>query len=134
MLVSIPVCRHERSSDLIAFARYADTPNEDWLIGSVPGDPSLFVATGGSGHAYKVNLAWDPNLLSDVPTHDQFLPVIGRLVADAIQGVLPDHLVKKFAVGRNVNPESTLRIERRIDTTRRLDENSLSTEEDLLPF
>lgn len=76
---------------------------------------------------------------SDVPVHDQFLPVIGRLVADAIQGVLPEHLVKKFAVDRrqrasdNVNTEFTLRIERRMDATRRLEESSLSTEEDLLP-
>jgi hypothetical protein len=67
------------------------------------------------------------------------LPVIGRLVADAIQGVLPEHLFKKFAVDRQqrgndkVNTESTLRIERRMDTTRSLDESSLSTEKDLLP-
>jgi hypothetical protein len=67
------------------------------------------------------------------------MPVIGRLVADAIQGVLPEHLVKKFAIDRQqrpndkVNPEPTLRIERRIDTARRLDESSLSTEKDLAP-
>ena len=30
----------------------------------------------------------------------QFLPVIGRLVADAIEGTLPPELVKKFAPGR----------------------------------
>ena len=46
----------------------------------------LFFATGGSGHAYK------------------FLPVIGRLVADAIEGKLPDELVKKFAVDRVWGP------------------------------
>ncbi|KAF9788033.1 FAD dependent oxidoreductase [Thelephora terrestris] len=100
---------------------YADTQDEDWLIGPAPGDPSLFVATGGSGHAYK------------------FLPVIGRLVADAVQGVLPENLAKKFAVDRKqqsddkVNPESVLRIERRINTARTLDEGSLSTDKDLLP-
>ena len=76
---------------------------------------------------------------SDVPVHDQFLPVIGRLVADAIQGILPEHLVEKFAIDRQqwpndkVNPESTLRIERRTDITKRLDESSLSTEKDLVP-
>jgi len=73
------------------------------------------------------------------PARDQFLPVIGRLVADAIQGVLPDYLVRKFAFDRQqrpsdtVNPEITLPIERRIDTTTRLDESLLSTERDLLP-
>ena len=46
----------------------------------------MFFATGGSGHAYK------------------FLPVIGRLVADAIEGKLPDELVKKFAVDRVWGP------------------------------
>lgn len=124
---------------MVTLLRYADTQDEDWLIGSVPGDPSLFVATGGSGHAYKVNLTWDTYIFSDVPVPDQFLPVIGRLVADAIQGLLPEHLVKKFAVDRqqgandDINPGTTLRIERRIDATRRFDESSLSTEEDLLP-
>jgi sarcosine oxidase/L-pipecolate oxidase len=66
------------------------------------------------------------------------LPVIGRLVADAVQGVLPENLAKKFAVDREqqsdkVNPESVLRIERRINTARTLDEGSLSTDKDLLP-
>ncbi|KAL1723712.1 FAD dependent oxidoreductase [Schizophyllum commune] len=65
---------------------YNDTPDGNWLIGSKPGDPGLFFATGGSGHAYK------------------FLPVIGRLVADAIEGKLPDELVKKFAVDRVWGP------------------------------
>lgn len=99
---------------------YADTQDENWLIGSVPGDPSLFVATGGSGHAYK------------------FLPVIGGLVADAIQGVLPDNIVSKFAIDRKqrpseVPPGTGLRFERRMDNVRKLDETSLSTDGDLLP-
>lgn len=89
------------------------------MIGFVPGDLTLFIAAGGSGHAYK------------------FLPVIGHLVADAIQGVLPGNLVKKFAIDRQPqqrgSPEPVLRIERRIDTTRKFDENSLSMEKDLLP-
>jgi len=68
------------------------------------------------------------------------LPVIGNLVADAVQGVLPEHLVKKFSIGRQpsqpsdrLKQQSTPRIVRRIDTTRKLDERSLSTEGDLLP-
>ena len=137
VLASAPVCR--RAFSQICSVRYADTQDENWLIGPVPGDPSLFVATGGSGHAYKVNLTWYPNLFPDIPIHDQFLPVIGRLVADAIQGVLPERLVKKFAVDRQqqasdkVNPEPTLLIKRRIDTAKKLDESALTADGDLLP-
>jgi hypothetical protein len=36
--------------------RYTDSPDGDWIIGPYPSDPSLFLATGGSGHAYKVRL------------------------------------------------------------------------------
>ena len=70
VLVSISVCHCEYHSYVVIFVRYADTQDEDWLIGSVPGDPSLFVATGGSGHAYKVTLMWDLNLFPDVPVCD----------------------------------------------------------------
>ena len=33
---------------------YLDTPDEDWIIDEVAGYGSLFIATGGSGHAFKV--------------------------------------------------------------------------------
>lgn len=33
---------------------YCDTPNADWLIDHHPDYPGLLFATGGSGHAYKV--------------------------------------------------------------------------------
>jgi len=90
---------------------YLDTPNEDWVIGFHPTDRSLAFATGGSGHAYK------------------FFPVIGRLVADAIQGKLPDDLVKKFAVNRRLRDKETWR--KRVPEL--LDEDHLCTPEDLLP-
>lgn len=45
---------------------YTDTPNSDWLIDHHPKYNGLFVATGGSGHAYK------------------FLPVIGERVVDVL--------------------------------------------------
>ncbi|THU94486.1 FAD dependent oxidoreductase [Dendrothele bispora CBS 962.96] len=61
---------------------YTDTPDEDWIIGRYPQDSSLFLATGGSGHAYK------------------FLPIIGRLVSDAVQDKLDFHQTKRFAVKR----------------------------------
>ncbi|KAM0787541.1 hypothetical protein ACM66B_003612 [Microbotryomycetes sp. NB124-2] len=47
---------------------YTDRASGDWLIDWHPEYESLFLATGGSGHAFK------------------FLPVIGKLVVDQIQG------------------------------------------------
>ncbi|KAJ3996585.1 FAD dependent oxidoreductase [Lentinula boryana] len=63
---------------------YNDSPDSDWIIGRHPTDPSIMFATGGSGHAFK------------------FLPVIGRIVADAIQGTLDPVLEKKFAFNRKI--------------------------------
>jgi len=64
---------------------YNDSLDGDWVIGYHPeSHNSLMFATAGSGHAYK------------------FLPVIGRLVADAIEGKLSEELVAKFAVDRVV--------------------------------
>jgi sarcosine oxidase/L-pipecolate oxidase len=60
----------------------------------------------------------------------QFFPVIGKLMADVIEGVLPDDLVKKFAVGRPSN-ETTVEDCRR-DSVPELDEDDLCTLEDLL--
>ncbi|PFH52114.1 hypothetical protein AMATHDRAFT_140800 [Amanita thiersii Skay4041] len=68
---------------------YNDSLDGDWIIGRYPGDNGLMFATAGSGHAYK------------------FLPVIGRLVADAVQETLDPALVLKFAIDRvyrNVDP------------------------------
>ncbi|KAI0260175.1 FAD dependent oxidoreductase [Gloeopeniophorella convolvens] len=95
--------------------RYTDSPDGDWAIGPYPDDAGLVLATAGSGHAYKVR---------------QFLPVIGRLVADALEGTLEPALVAKFAVGRAHGP---------IDEWRGrlapadLAAEALSTPEDLLP-
>ncbi|KAF9268707.1 FAD dependent oxidoreductase [Marasmius fiardii PR-910] len=63
---------------------YNDTPDGNWLIGKHPRDPGLVLATGGSGHAFK------------------FLPVLGRIVADAIQGTLDSQLADKFALDRPI--------------------------------
>ncbi|KAI0042630.1 FAD dependent oxidoreductase [Auriscalpium vulgare] len=61
---------------------YTDSPDGDWVIGYYPSDAGLVLATSGSGHAYK------------------FLPVIGSVVADTIDGTLDPALVSKFAVNR----------------------------------
>ncbi|KAI0302378.1 FAD dependent oxidoreductase [Multifurca ochricompacta] len=61
---------------------YTDSPDGDWVIGYYPSDTGLFLATSGSGHAYK------------------FLPVIGRIIADAIEGTLDPVIAQKFATDR----------------------------------
>ena len=57
---------------------YADTPRGDFLIDHHPKYAGLFVATGGSGHAFK------------------FLPVIGGKVVECIVGRLPEELRRKW--------------------------------------
>ncbi len=47
---------------------YADTQDEDFWIASDPGLDGLIVASGGSGHGFK------------------FAPVLGSLIADAVEG------------------------------------------------
>lgn len=47
---------------------YADTPDGDFLVDRVPGRENVFVATGGSGHAFK------------------FAPILGDCVADRVEG------------------------------------------------
>ncbi|KAF7351164.1 DAO domain-containing protein [Mycena sanguinolenta] len=91
---------------------YNDSFDDDWVIGYHPkSDKSLMFATAGSGHAYK------------------FLPVIGRLVADAIEGKLGPELVNKFALDRTPNQFG----ERRDQLGRQeLDLSQLCTPEDLL--
>lgn len=37
-------------------------------------------------------------------TFIKFLPVIGRLVADAIEGTMEDELMRKFAFDREISP------------------------------
>lgn len=51
---------------------YTDTPKGDWLISYHPTYRNLFVATGGSGHAYK------------------FLPVVGDEIVECVLGRTPE--------------------------------------------
>ena len=53
---------------------YMDTPTADFLIDWHPKYSGLFLATGGSGHAYK------------------FFPVLGEKIVDAVEGKLEDEL------------------------------------------
>ncbi|KAI0601057.1 FAD dependent oxidoreductase [Biscogniauxia sp. FL1348] len=57
---------------------YTDTPTADWIIDYHPHWPGLFVATGGSGHAFK------------------FLPVLGDKIVDCITGNPPEEFREKW--------------------------------------
>ncbi|GCB27461.1 L-pipecolate oxidase [Aspergillus awamori] len=48
---------------------YTDSYDNHWVIDRVPGKKGVMVATGGSGHGFK------------------FLPVLGQLVVDRVEGV-----------------------------------------------
>ncbi|KAJ7244158.1 FAD dependent oxidoreductase [Mycena haematopus] len=91
---------------------YNDSFDGDWVIGYHPeSENSLVFATAGSGHAYK------------------FLPVIGQLVADAIEGKLSPELVAKFALDRTPNQIEELRHQ---GAVQELDLSQLCAPEDLL--
>jgi len=47
---------------------YTDTPTGDFIVDYIPGRKGLFLATGGSGHAFK------------------FLPVLGDVIVDIMLG------------------------------------------------
>ncbi|KAI8973989.1 FAD dependent oxidoreductase [Trametes punicea] len=96
--------------------RYTDAPDENWVIGYSPDDPGLFLATAGGGHAYK------------------FLPVLGRLVADGIEGMLPSETARKFAVSRSHRTkDAAVEPEIRCHPPEELAEDQLCGPEDLLP-
>ncbi|BEI80305.1 hypothetical protein CcaverHIS002_0108340 [Cutaneotrichosporon cavernicola] len=63
---------------------YSDTPDGNWVIDFAPQYPSLLIASGGAGHAFK------------------FLPVMGELIRGRLEGHLPTNLVKKWAINREV--------------------------------
>ncbi|KAJ5132716.1 hypothetical protein N7448_006874 [Penicillium atrosanguineum] len=58
---------------------YTDTPTGDFIVSYHPAYDGLFLATGGSGHAYK------------------FFPVLGDKVVDAMEGSLDPELQKLWA-------------------------------------
>ncbi|KAF8270483.1 FAD dependent oxidoreductase [Lactarius quietus] len=91
---------------------YTDSPDGDWMIGYYPSDSGLLLATSGSGHAYK------------------FFPVVGRIVADAIEGTLDPAIAQKFAVDRR---HTTLDLSRGDSKPADLATEQLCTPDDLLP-
>jgi sarcosine oxidase/L-pipecolate oxidase len=57
---------------------YTDTATGDWIIDYHPSYKNLFVATGGSGHAFK------------------FLPILGEKVVDCLVGRCPQEFREKW--------------------------------------
>ncbi|KAF7353931.1 DAO domain-containing protein [Mycena venus] len=95
---------------------YNESFDGDWVIGYHPkSEKSLMFATAGSGHAYKF-----------LPSDEQ---IIGRLVADAIEGKLSPEVATKFAVDRTPNNGDDFRLKM---VREELDLNQLCTPEDLL--
>ncbi|TFL07169.1 FAD dependent oxidoreductase [Pterulicium gracile] len=91
---------------------YNDTPDENFIIGKCPGDDGLVVASGDSGHAYKL------------------LPVLGEIVADAVMDQLCPALARRFAVGRGTPPEGA-HSRPTGGSSEELDITNLCTEDDL---
>ncbi|KAI9150695.1 FAD-dependent oxidoreductase [Paramyrothecium foliicola] len=67
-----------REFDRSAVCWYTDTPTSDFILDYHPDSPNLFLATGGSGHAFK------------------FLPVLGKYAKAAMQKSLPQHLSQRW--------------------------------------
>jgi sarcosine oxidase / L-pipecolate oxidase len=63
--------------------RDAITPNQDWIISPHVNVPNLYIAGGGSFHAWK------------------FLPNIGKYVVQMLRGELEDVLAERWAWDRS---------------------------------
>ncbi|KAI8625004.1 sarcosine oxidase [Xylariaceae sp. FL1651] len=65
------------------------TPSDDWIISPHPAK-NLFIASGGSFHAWK------------------FLPTIGKYVTQMLRGTLPQEYTKRWAWDRSMPPVTTV--------------------------
>jgi len=72
---------HDRPFSHTRLCWYTDTPTGDFLVDHHPSFEGLFVATGGSGHAFK------------------FLPVLGDKIVDCVEGKCPPQFRDKWAWG-----------------------------------
>ncbi|KAI4871175.1 FAD dependent oxidoreductase [Hypoxylon rubiginosum] len=64
----------------------SSTPDEDWIISPHPASKNLYIAAGGSFHAFK------------------FLPIIGKYVVQMLDGKLSEELARKWAWDRDTTP------------------------------
>lgn len=65
-----------------AACTYDNTPDEDFIIDTLPGHPDTLLVTGLSGHGFK------------------FAPVLGEIAAQFAQGKTPEFDLAPFALGR----------------------------------
>ncbi|KAF2717806.1 FAD dependent oxidoreductase [Polychaeton citri CBS 116435] len=70
----------ERTFVMKRLCWYTDTPTGDFIVDNHPALQHLFVATGGSGHAFK------------------FLPVLGKYLADVFEGIAESNVQKKWSI------------------------------------
>ncbi|GKU21754.1 unnamed protein product [Fusarium langsethiae] len=78
-----------------------DSPDAHWLIDRHPKHSSLLLATGDSGHAFKM------------------FPIIGKYIADALEG-LPSGLRKEWAYGGRVAKPASHRPDKEIKDLRKV--------------
>lgn len=84
-------------------SRYCDSRDCDFLISYHDKYPSLFLATGGSGHAFKVSETSSSSsgtLIDDLSVLHQFLPTIGDLCVQAIEKTLPEPMATMWSFTR----------------------------------
>ncbi|KAI5476141.1 hypothetical protein MNV49_000359 [Pseudohyphozyma bogoriensis] len=72
---------------------YSDTVDGDWVIDYHPEYPSLLIACGGAGHAFK------------------FLPIMGSLIHARLENRLSSHLSTKWSLSRAVGKIDPARVE-----------------------
>lgn len=97
---------------------YTNSGDDNWVIGTHPSDSGVFLATSGSGHAFK------------------FLPTIGTIVVDAMTGKLSQEDLKKFAPYRHDildEEKKKHRVFKPIQKPPELNLDELCMPEDLLP-
>lgn len=71
---------------------YSDVVDANWLIDYHPKYPSLLVASGGSGHAFKVG-RWIIRAALI-----QFLTIIGDLIRERLEGTLNKGYTAKWSL------------------------------------
>lgn len=109
---------------------YADSNDCDFVLSYHDGYPSLFLATGDSGHAFKV--CRRPHATARVTVLirvRKFLPTIGDVCVRAIEGRLEPHLQEAWSYTRQ---RKEYKPDRGDSVLQHLDLSTLAKPEDLL--
>lgn len=108
---------------------YADSEDCDFLISFHDAYPSLFLATGDSGHAFKVRAIHLSHDRRGLTFARQFLPIIGDVCVKAMEDKLEPHLKEAWSytrVRKNYKPD------RGDSVLKQLDLSALANPEDLM--